>query len=112
MVKPSDYPPVADMSIKALRELADRLEHELTNKHFAEWDEIIEESDRLIAQADIPMTVAERAEMYPTNAVYDIDGGHHLPAITDNDIGWFILGVFTPMLLFMGFIALLVFYDV
>jgi penicillin-binding protein-related factor A (putative recombinase) len=111
MAKPSDYPAVEDMSIKALKDLVYRLEREQVQTRIDEWDGISDRSDRLVKEADVPMTVWERAERYPTKAVYDIDGPSHPQVITDWDWISFYAMCFLPMFIFMGLLALIALYD-
>ena len=116
MSRPTEYPPVEGMSIKALKKLLDREEIAESERSNAVWSEIQRRSDEAVKKSIIPddrenkSTAQISEELFPNVHNKKAEGTWNDSLLTSEDQAWIWFYTFAPfyaILIFLGYLALI-----
>ena len=116
MSRPTEYPPVEGMSIKALKKLLDREEIAESERKNAVWSEIQRRSDEAVKKSVIPddrenkSTAQISEELFPNVHYQKAEGTWNDSVLTSEDQAWIWFYTFAPfyaILIFLGYLALI-----
>ena len=119
MTKPSDYPPVEEMSIKALKKLISRLEVEEASKEYNEFKALKDRQKEIVKESMLPDDFLKSKhptqsflinEKYPSKAIQQAEGTWDV-GISQRDAQLIFLQAFYPHIIAMIVICLVAIYD-
>jgi len=119
MTKPSDYPPVEEMSIKALKKLLSRLEVEEATKEYNKFQAHIDRQEEIVKESMLPDDFLKSKhptqsflinEKYPSKAIQQVEDTWGV-GISQADARFILLQAFFPHIIAMIVICLVAIYD-